>query len=40
LVLRSADGLSVKLGFDGYYDEFGTPGFVAFHWSPLERSTP
>lgn len=34
-VLRSTDGPTVKISFDGYYDDVGTPGYLAFHWSPL-----
>ena len=29
------DGLLVKLAFDAYYDDAGTPAFVAFRWSHL-----
>lgn len=31
-VIRSTDGAYYKLDVLGYYDEFGTPGFVSFMW--------
>lgn len=34
-VIERADGSAVKLAFDSYYDEAGTPGHVAFRWAWL-----
>jgi hypothetical protein len=34
-VLRTVEGSLVKLGFLGYYDQAGTPGYVHLRWGPL-----
>lgn len=38
--VRSNAGRGYKLQLSGYYDDAGTPGWLAFRWGPVELSEP
>jgi hypothetical protein len=35
IVVRLPSGTDVAMAFDGYYDDAGTPGYVAFRWTTI-----